>query len=205
MSQPCDREGNFKAHILDYGIRKADSGAIAVTIKAQLMALWDSEQQDWIPWSEYDQEAWGDIWVVKKDGSLNENAVKSLINHAGWDGTLESIANKTWQPADCQVQIQENKYQGETTYRVSFVNDLERIPGGINSLSQQEVGALAAQYGAPLRALAGTALNAKKSAPKPGSRPAAPPKKPAAKPADVPVDSAGDPLPEDRSGDEIPF
>lgn len=204
MSSEADREGSFKAQIIDYGMKKAESGAIAVTLKVKLMAMWDPETQSWLPWSDYDMEAWGDLYVVKKDSTLNETACKSLINCAGWDGYLESICDKTWQPQDCQVVLQANEYKGVTTYRVGFLNALDRTPGAMMTLDKESVKQLSAQYGAPLRALAGSAKAA--ATPKPNGKPAAPPKakaKPAPVAAGVGAESGNaiDPV----TGKEVPF
>jgi hypothetical protein len=192
MSQPIDREGNFRAVIESYGVREMESGAVCVAIKAKLTQIWNGEV--WESWEQYDMVAEGDIWIVKKDnGGLNSNGVESLIRHAGWDGSFESITDESWQPSPCQVQVQRDDYKGATRYRIAFVNDFNRTPGAMSTIDGNKAKELASRFGAQLRAIAG---NAKRNvAPLPGKP--VPPPPPKSIPGPVPV-SAND-------GDPIPF
>jgi hypothetical protein len=170
MSMLCDREGTFRAEINDYGMKEQESGAIAVTIKVGLTEIWNGEA--WEPWEEYGMEAYGDIYVVKKDGTLNKLGVQSLIQHAGWDGNFASVVDRMWQPVPCQVVIKANEYEGNTTYKIAFVNDYDRTPGQLGTIAPDKAKTLQAKFGGELRALAG---NAKRNGDAPKDKPPAPP------------------------------
>lgn len=192
MATEADREGNFKCQIIEYGVKKMDSGAVGVTLKVRLMAHYNFETEEWVPWSEYDMEAWGTVWVIKKDGKLNKIGAESLIEHAGWDGYLESIVEHRWEPTDCQVSLKENTYEGKTTYPINYVNALDRVPGQLGNVDTDEAKSLDTQYGSALRAIAGT-VRANKSAPANG-KPPAPPKR----------ELAGSTI-DPATGKEVPF
>lgn len=186
MSQPVDREGVFRGTISAYGLKEMESGAVAVAIKVTLSQMWTGNE--WCDWAQYEMEAEGDIWIVKKVGSINQAAAESLINYAGWDGSLLSILEETWQPKPCAVVVKREDYEGKTRYKVSFVNDHERTPGGMSNVSAEKAKELNTRFGAQFRALAGNKARNGASA---GGRPTPPPvhSKPAPPPsqdADVP-------------------
>jgi len=170
MAQQVDREGVFRAEIKAYGLRAMESGSVCVTIQAALFHFWEGDA--WIPWSEYDMEATGDIWIIKTDGTLNDGAAKSLINNAGWDGSIESIVNETWQPTPCQVTIKANEYKGQRSLKIAFVNDFDRTPGGLGNVDSDRAKAFQAKFGPSLRAMLG---NAKRNTAPPAGKPKAPP------------------------------
>lgn len=179
--QPCDREGTFKARIESYGVKELESGAIAVSICAHLTDIWNGET--WEPWGDYQQEALGDLWIVKKDSSINNNQVEALIKNAGWDGDIASIVDEKWNPTPCQVVVKADTYKDQTRFKIAFLNALDRAPGGMGNVDSKKAKELQTRFGAQLRAIAG---NAKRngSAPAPATKPAVPP--PAAKPAQKP-------------------
>lgn len=172
----CDREGDFRGEIIEYGLTESKEGAVGVQIKAQLNEIYDPNIGEWIGWSEYQQEAWGTLWIVKKDGNPNENAVRSLVCACGWDGTLGSIANQEFRPNPCQFNVKADTYQNQTRFKVSFVNEYDRKPGGLGTVSPEKLKELTTRFGAPLRALAGSA---KMQAKPTESKPKAPPRQPA--------------------------
>lgn len=178
--QPVDRKGQFRAQITDYGLTESKDGAVGITLKVKLLEWFDltakdenGEQGAWIPWEQYDMQAEGTAWVVKKTGEMNELGAKSLISFAGWDANLESVANGSWQPTLCQVAVDEEEYKGVTRRKISFVNDYNRNPLGMGSVAPGKAKELQGRFGAQLRALAG---NAKRNAPSAnGPIPAPPP------------------------------
>lgn len=171
--QACDRTGWFRAIILDYGLKKMDSGAVAVAIHVKLTEMWDDEK--WIPWGEYDMEAFGDVWIVKKDGKLNDRQAKALMEFAGWDASLESITNGTWETTPCQVQIDNEKYKNQDLFKISWINDFDKVPGAaMSNVDDSALKELAARFGSPLRALQS---NVKRNSQPPSkSRPSPPPR-----------------------------
>ena len=186
---PCDRSGVFRAEILDYGLKKMDSGAVSVAIHVLLTEMWDGE--NWQPWRDYDMEAYGDVWIIKKDGALNDRQAKALMQYAGWDASLVAITDATWKPTPCQVEITHERYKDQDQFKVSWVNDFNRVPGAgaLSNVDSDKVKELEARFGSPLRALQG---NVKRNGSAPASKKPAPPPK-----AAVAAGAA--------SGDGIPF
>jgi hypothetical protein len=200
---PCDREGIFRGKIEGYGLRDADkTSSLAVTLQVRLTELWDGDH--WEEWSQYDMEATGDIWIIKKDGTPNENGVRSLVENAGWDASIDSVYGQTWQPTPVQVVVKRDDYKGEVRFRIEFVNTYDRTPGAVSTVSSDKARELSSQHGAALRAIAG---NVKRNGPPgPGGpvKPPAPgavaaPVRPATPPAAARV---GTPTPK---AEEIPF
>lgn len=147
--------GNFQCHILEYGLREADSGAVGVYIKVRLTTWW--ENGEWNNWEE-GAYAIGVLWVIKKDKTTNTPQVEALCKYAGWNGDLESVASQAWKPTPCQVVVNSDEYMGKIKYRISYVNALDSTPGGnIGSLSSDRAKELQAQHGSSLRAIAGNA------------------------------------------------
>jgi hypothetical protein len=195
MPTDIDRVGDFQACIYEYGLQEYDSGAVAIAAKATISAMWNPDAESWDDWTSYDVEALGYLFIVKKDGTVNDKQVDALVNHCGWDGNIASIINATWQPTPCQVKIAPNTYNGETTYRISFLNAFDRVPGGsFGNVDVVKAKELEARHGAALRAIVG---NAKRGTAPPNgkSRPASPPKAHAAAASKAEVASAKDDLP----------
>lgn len=170
VMQPIDREGVFRGVISSYGLKEMDSGAVAVAVKVNLTQMWTGNE--WCDWSQYEMEAEGDVWIVKKTGHVNEGAAQSLINFAGWDGNLLSIVNESWEPKPAAFVIKREEYEGKTRFKVSFVNDYERTPGGLSNVTPEKVKELNTRFGSQFRALAG---NKGRNAAPTNGRPTPPP------------------------------
>lgn len=174
MSTEMDREGDFQIAIKEYGVKKYDSGATAISVVASVLAQWNPETSQWDDWTGYDVEVHGYLIIIKKDGKLNAGQVEALCKHAGWNASLTAVAEGSWKPTPCQASVEANTYNDTTTYRIGFINAFDRIPGGVGGLSPDEAKALDNQYGAALRAVAGSSLH---GTTKPAGRPPAPSRK----------------------------
>lgn len=191
MALACDRPGDYRGIIVDYGVKDFDGGSVAIAVTARLDEYRDPETGEWTDWSPYDIEAEGMIFVIKKDGQPNESQVEALVKHANWPGTLESAADKTWEPTQCQFSVEEDTYKGNTRFRISWINDWDSVGGGAFA-SPEKVKQLANQHGAKLRALAGSF---KRNTTAPASKapaPSAPPPKKAPPTAEAP-EATGEP------------
>jgi hypothetical protein len=173
--QACDRSGWFRCKITDYGLEEAESGSVAVKFLAHLTEHWDDDAKSWTPWAEYEMEAPGQSWIIKKDGNANDKAVESLMKCCGWDGSLASIVNKTWEPTTFQGEVKSDTYKEETRYRIEWLAPFGAVPGAgtMNSVDPTKLKALEAKYGSQLRALAGNFGARNKAAV--GGKPPAPP------------------------------
>jgi len=154
MSQALDRAGIFRCRITDYGLNEAKSGAVAIYMKAIIEeAFVDGEWEDW---KSYDVETEGYLYIVKKDETLNTSLIEAVMRGTGWNGNFASIVDGTWQPTPCQISCDANEYNGQTSYRISWVDDWNREPkGGATNVAPDKVKALNAKYGSQFRALAG--------------------------------------------------
>lgn len=173
--QPVDRTGWFRCRITDYGLEEAESGSVAVKFLATLTEMWDRDAQSWEPWEQYEMEAQGNVWIIKKDGKPNQKAVESLCKCCDWDGTLASIAAKTWEPPAFQGEVKAETYREETRYRIEWLAAFDATPGAgtMSAVDDNKLKALEAKYGSQLRGIAGNFVRNKPKPP--GDRPPAPP------------------------------
>lgn len=190
--QAIDREGIFRVRAETWKVRRADnSKSVAISFRFAILEQLDG--QEWHDWGQYGGYfVYGDFYVVKKDGTVNAKAVEQLSQSLGWDGSLRTVA--TCAPPDVvvQVKVEENIYNGRTTYRAAWMNPGDFVPtgGGEDEDSVRELDAL---FGSQLRAAAVG------SGAKPAGRPPAPPR---ADRGDAIAPLPGDPLP---PGEDTPF
>jgi len=98
-------EGDFRARVMKYGLFKAESGSVAVNINFEILEAFDHEEGKWVDWRGEDVACEGAFWIIKKDGTINERQVDSLVAHTGWNGTMAEITDGKWKPEDCQVLV----------------------------------------------------------------------------------------------------
>jgi hypothetical protein len=228
MPVQISQEGSFRGLITEYGLYEPDSGAVGVNIRARITEAWDSDSLTWEDWAEYDMEAEGCVWLVQrkdKGGGINQKSVDSLIRFAGWNGDIQSIVNGGWEPVMCAFAVTKETYKENTRFRIAFINDPDRIPGGQGNVTPERAKELQTLYGAQFRALAGnTTRNAAPPQGKPGAKKGpiggkAPATAPATKPAPAkrpPMDQSPKSAPKTidevnaelqaaGGGDDIPF
>jgi len=181
--QVIDREGSFQVDIIDYGLNhKKETGTYSVFVKVRARTKWEPTTKTWDDWTAYEAEAAGFLNVVKRDHTLNDDQIRRLVEHAGWDGHWKSIQEHTWQPTPCQVSIKKKTYQGNETFDVDWINAFDDTPR--SGMADADFQSLEQQFGAPCRALASSS---KRNTTVPADKPADPP----------PAKTEG--------GDDIPF
>lgn len=165
MSEPLTKEGKYRARIVGYWPDESQKGAFGVKLKCEVTAT-SSSEGGWIDCEPCDVE--GTIWLIKKDGEPNEGAVKSLMEHAGWDGNLESLVDG-WVPKPVCIEVKNEEYNGVTRTRVAFINGYDS--GG--SVTRTRLAELQAKFGHRLAALGGAVTPTKRDplAPPPPSGP----------------------------------
>ena len=170
-----DREGIFKvAPGAETAIEDADSGAVCAVFKFRITdALING---NWEDWSEHGFEAYARLWFIKKNnGGLNTTAVETMRDVLGWDGSIESISNGTWEVPACQITVKNEPYKGQDRFKVSYINPFD-YSGKLNSANPDAIAKIQSLYGSQLRALCGAkAVTPPKPAGKPGLPP--PPKR----------------------------
>lgn len=196
MPKPLNWAGNCRGQILEYGLAEMDSGATAVNITARVDEYWDAADKGWKDCRAEMFETEGAIWIIKKDGKINQSQAESLMQHAGWDGKPTSIENGSWKPTPCSFVVNEDTYKDESRFRISWLNDYDREPGASGNVSPERARELETQYGSQLRALAGNV--ARNDVPPPEGKPSAP--TPAAPVGITPAEATAG-----AEGDDLPF
>jgi len=165
MGNPLEWEGVCRGVIVEHGLFEADSGAEAVNVVADIHDYYDTGlTPDGTPigWencrnSEYQVE--GSIWIIKKDGTINQSQAKSLMQFAGWDGDLAAL--DSWRPTPCSFTIQKDTYRETIRYRIAWINGYDDTPGGgLTNVSPDRAKELQGRYGSQFRALAGNVTRA---------------------------------------------
>ncbi len=176
MAIAFDTEGSFRGEVVDYGLQKAkDTDSLAVVMLLRVHGFYNFETESWEDWGNIEggpMEGYAYVWIIKKDGSPNQSAVDSLVNHAGWSGDLNEIASKAWQPNQIGFSVKAEEYKGEKQFKAAFINGYDETPRkGIRSMAPDEAKLYSTKYGANLRAMAANA----KSKAAPNGKPKSPP------------------------------
>lgn len=210
MSTDLDRDGDFRVECQEYGLFNAGSGSVAVNMKFRVLEQFNPEIGEWDDWREYDVTVDGSFWIIKKpkegqtNGDLNDRQIDALVQHCGWDAKLKSIAEGTWTPTNCQVNVRKDDYQSgrlkRDVFRAAFINGYDSTPGGggLGNVTAEDAGALDAKWGAKMRAVAANA----KAPQKPAGKPLSPAKKTPAKETVPPSDEAGE---RTAANNDVPF
>lgn len=197
MVMEFDRSGTFRGQITEYSVSEYDSGALAIHLQVAVEDYFNPETRQWDDWREYEVVGDGNIFIGKKSGEVNEKAFTSLVEHAGWDGSLKSVDEKMWQPTPIQFTVEADEYKNQIRYRLGFINAYNSVPGNATSVTSSRVAELESKFGAKFRALASTVKRS--SSKPPTSGPAAPP--PRKTPEAAPPAQQEEPV----AADELPF
>ena len=125
-----NREGFFRGRIEEFGVREEDSKAIGIALRVRVTEEWNAEYEQWFDIAKDFEDALGVIYIKRKDGALSDRNVHALVKFAGWSGRISDIHEGLWMPKEIQIVVKKNEYKGKTTYRIAFVNDYNRQPGG---------------------------------------------------------------------------
>lgn len=215
----CTFEGDFRGEIISYGLWEPDGGAVAISCTLRVSEVYDRESKQWH--SQYASEdgsvhAWvdaeidceGDFWIISnasKGNKVNEKAVKAIMAATGWNGDIQAIASRTWEPNPCAWSTESETYNDKTRYKAAWIKPYESTPGGGGrggNVDPEKARALQNKYGSQFRALAG-------SASKPAA-PTTPPPKMSTKLQDKPQPLQGANASQTRAAaqvgdEEIPF
>lgn len=178
-----NREGRFKATILEHGVSETGPNNLATFI-VKLQLIQELGNGQWNPVDE-DLDITGYFYLEKRDGSLNTITIDSLKSAFGWDGRDPLwLQDSDFNGHVVQVKLAFEEYQGKTKLKVQYIDAENSTGGGVPRADDNTRRSMANRLGAKLRANAGgTPAPAPK--PAPGSRPAPPaPARP--KPAPTP-------------------
>lgn len=164
-----DREGIFRGPIVEAMIVTGkESQSVGLNITARIDEALNGKA--WDDWSQYAMHAYGTLWVIKKDGSINEQAAESARDVLGWDGNVDSIDAAKLSP--CQFNVKPDTYNNKTTYKIAWVNPWD-YEGGMQPLDPSALAQIKTMHGAKLRAFFGVRKSGSQAPP-----PSAPPKSP---------------------------
>jgi hypothetical protein len=176
MSDPVnfDREGTFRGEVLEYALQDTkETKSVGVVLKLLVHDFYNRETEMWEDWRQFQMEGYGTVWIVKKDGAVNEPAAASLVEAAGWSGNLNDITTNEWRPEPLQFDVKHEVYKNQDQFKASFIKPYDATPGGgLRAMDGKKAQGLQSALGAQFRAIAG---NVKAKMPTAGSKPPAPP------------------------------
>jgi hypothetical protein len=151
---PIDREGIFRAKVTDIGFRPPKEGVKTRMVAMKFVATEMLVDTEWKDWSEYGAEVYGDVCLIKKDGTIHERGVETLRDALGWDGSAASIENGTFEPWACQIVVAYDEYDGKTRLKVQWINHFNSEGGsGMKKATPNDTKGFDAQHGAAMRAI----------------------------------------------------
>ena len=147
-----DRAGNFKARILSYGLSKSKSSA-SMGINCRMVMTAFKDGDDWRPWEEYQQEAYGTMWFQGKDGKTNNKVVESMARvFPTWTGDFAEFGNGVIGETDCEVTVED---QGEYGLKVAWINPIGGGGSRESTFCPEDAKLLNSAHGAACRATVG--------------------------------------------------
>lgn len=125
-----DRTGIFRAELTECGVREPKPGAKSIMLGTRFKIIEALEDGEWVDWTEYDVEAFGDFNIIKKDGTINEGSCTQLRDVLGLNHDFEMNGDGH----KCQITVKADTYEGKTKFRASWLDDWDREGGtGIKS------------------------------------------------------------------------
>lgn len=152
-----NREGRFKANILEHGVAETGSSKLATFI-CRFGLLEELVNNEWVAFGPEDMglEIIGYFYLEKRDGSINTVTIDQLKAAFGWDGR-----DPLWlQDADLgrlvvQVKLEFELFEGKTRLKVRYVDAEDAAPAGVQKADEATRQSLGTRLGSKLRALAG--------------------------------------------------
>lgn len=175
MGQAVDRPGTFRGKPLDWGVSETKNGFPQFVVRFQALEMYDEDLAQYVPWSEYDQEATAYLVLyTKKDEKweelLNSKQIKKVF---GWDGrTFEGLAEGKYAETFVLFRIEEGVYNGSTTLKVTWIDTADTNPvKQLPKYDADKLKGLTAKMGGALSATAAPVAPVKAK-----GKPASPPK-----------------------------
>lgn len=178
----ANREGVFHAYPVNIGIDEVGQNKLTTCIIE--FALFEERGTDgeFADIAEEQLRIMGYFFLEKRDGTLNEFAIKTLQDALGWDGRDPFWLQDTdLSGHPVQITLEFEEYDGKDRLKVKWLNPFgSKGGGGIPRADDATRRSIMNRLGSKFRATAG---GTPQNAPKPAGAPAAPPaRKPAAPP-----------------------
>ncbi len=177
-----DRVGLFKVEIIDSGVvatkelapGERDDGSLGglpqfvVTVRAEEM--YDGE--NWIDWSEYDQELTGYL-ILKNHDKKDSFKTEFVMDATGWDGkSYAELDALDLAGRKIKVEITENEFENKTSLQISWIGSLDANPNrGVKKLDAKALKSLDAKFGRKVKAKPAKAESKSKAKVPPKSAP----------------------------------
>lgn len=169
-----NREGRFKAFILEQGVAETGPNNLATFIcKFGLTDELVNGQWVGLEPDEGNLDITGYFYLEKKDGSINTITVDQLKDAFGWDGRDPLwLQDSDFSSLAVQVKLEFELYNGTQRLKVRYVDAADAEGRGVKKADDNVRKSLSTRLGSKLRALAGgTPVNI----PRPTGKPTAPP------------------------------
>lgn len=151
----ANREGRFIGRPVEWAVNESGKSKLPqFVVKLSLGAEWVNG--DWQACDPCEETAYLNL-IYMKDGSpqVNEVNVGMISDALGWDkSSFESLNSGDWAQVECQVVLEAEEYNGKTSVKVKYLNNLN-YSGGIKKKDAGELKSLDQQYGSLLRATTG--------------------------------------------------
>lgn len=137
---------------------KEGSHSVALRVAYSIVARWDAEGKAWTEDWPVGWHVDGFHWIVKKDGQLNDSAVRMLKDAGVWNGDFSILEVEPPQNVTVLATVEENTYEGKTSYRVNWVDpnaDEPRQRGGFKPADPNLLASLRTRFQSQVRAVAG--------------------------------------------------
>ncbi len=159
-----DREGIFKARVIEHAVTQTRNGFPQWQASVYLVAKFDEEAAEpvWIDWSEYNMSV--PVYSVLCNNDQKLLNWENVERATGWDGnSFQSLDGLDLTDHVIQVRIEEDTYDGKTRLKVQWVDAADSDPYGnrVKKLAVAELQTLSAKF---------SAFASKKSAPVPVKR-----------------------------------
>lgn len=187
-----DRVGTFRGTPQEWAVNTSTNGFPQFVCRFMATEFYDSENEVWMPWTEYGMEITAYLVLFGNKGPcLNHTQVQKAL---GWDGaSFAALDSADWSTAVVQFRVEDHEYQGQTKKQVSWIDAHDAEPGtSIKKLDSKGLKDLDAKFKAAKPAATAPASAA------PKGKPATPPKPPATPAA------AKDPTPDANDVPESP-
>lgn len=169
-----DREGRFRAGILEHGVAETGPNNLA-TFVCKFGLIDELVNGEWVGLGpeESGLDITGYFYLEKRDGSINTVTVDQLKAAFGWDGRDPLwLQDSDFGQLTVQVKLEYELYNNQQKLKVRYVDAADAEGRGVPKADDATRKSLSTRLGSKLRALAGgTPVNT----PKPAGKPAAPP------------------------------
>lgn len=168
-----DRPGIFKAVPVSIAPRtwdKPESPSNSVSMSCQFEIIAKLEGSDWHDWTGFQEgpyTVFGEYFIIKKDGTVNQTTCDQLAESLGWNGDIDAYRSGPPQVV-VQIAVNQEEYQGKAQFKAGWMRPGDYVPQP-RAADEQTVKSVAVRFGSLLRAATAQKAAAAKPTPSPVS------------------------------------